>query len=423
MSKKPKTVSPEQQAWEQNLADAEQQREVNKALLQKARADEAVATHLKSAMVADLVRVSQVPRPIIGPSSSRQRYRELGHYSEGLVPYLFGNHQEFQRAAGLHDSRLTSTVKNRAARLHTHQQVAAYAERELRPFAGAFDRSRDKKGSLHVVTGSDWHSAKANPFARRVFMSYLAWAQPDVVVFNGDVVDFQSVATHRQLPGHFHWNLQAEIDYAQGLFRQARTILPKATILLTIGNHEYRLVNYIADKASALASLRSNQFNEMFGLAELEIGLVCRSNFLAPTDRMKKQDIAENWVVFRDCYVLTHGEALGKTAALEQLETFKMSGSSGHIHRPQIFTSNSLGTGGLSWMSTPMMASFAVGRDYVKEASQWNMGFGEAVLHRGQASQRLIFIHPTWAEVAGQVWEATPEEIEADRRLWQVNSL
>jgi hypothetical protein len=119
---------------------------------------------------------------------------------------------------------------------------------------------------------------------------------------------------------------------------------------------------------------------------------------------------------------VTHGIALGKTASVEQMERYKMSGTSGHTHRPQIFTGNSLGTGPLSWMSTPMMAGFAVGRDYVADPSQWNMGFGEAVIHRGQVSQRLILIHPTWAEASGRVWEATPEEIAADHGLWQVNS-
>jgi predicted phosphodiesterase len=408
-------------AWEKLLQEAAEERVENEKLLAEARKNPQLAVDLKQRMVADLQRVAQVPRPIIGPSSSRQRYRELGHYNEGLVPFLFGNHQEFQRAAGLHDSRLTTKAKNRAALLHTHQQVAAYAAAELKPFVGAFDKTQGR-GSLRVVMGSDWHSKQANPFARRVFMDYLRWSQPDVIVFNGDVVDFPSVASHRQLPGHFHWNMQAEVDYAEALFAEARAACPDATILWTIGNHEYRLVNYVADKASALASLRTLRFAELFGLEKHEVGLVCRSNFLAPYDKMQKRDVAENWAVLGGCYVVTHGTALGKTAAVEQMEQFKMSGTSGHTHRPQVFSGNSLGTGPLSWMSTPMMAGGAVGRDYVPGPSHWQMGFGEAVIHRGQVSQRLIIIHPTWAETSGRVWEATHEEVAADLALWQVNS-
>jgi predicted phosphodiesterase len=407
-------------AWQAHLEAAQKHRTENFALLAKARKSEKLATQLKQSMVADLVRVSKIPRPVLGPSSSRQRYRELGHYSAELIPFLFGNHSEYQRAAGLRDLRGTARVQNKAALLHTHQQVAAYAEREIKPWVGAFDRTA-RRSHLEVVVGSDFHSQFVSRFALRVFLDYLRWAQPDVVVLNGDLVDFPSISRHRQLPGHFHWNLQDEIDFARKeILAPARLACPKATILFVIGNHEYRLVNYLADTAPALASLRSLRFDDLFGLKELEIGLVCRSNFLAPYASQRAQELAENWHVIGDHYVVTHGTSISRIASAEQLKRFQKSGTSGHTHRPQVFCDNALGTGPLSWMSTPMMASHAVGRDYVPSPSQWQAGFGRAVIHRGAVSQGLVIVHPTWAEASGRVWEATKAEIAADKKLGQV---
>lgn len=406
-------------AWEAALEEAKRQRAENEKVLLRARKDPEFAQLLKGEMVRDLIRVSQVPRPILGPSSSRQRYRELGHYSESLVPFLFGNHQEYQRAAGLRELRNTSNVQNRAALLHTAQSVADYAERELKPFHGAFDHTQGRK-HLEVLVGSDFHSQFCDPFALRVFLEAAAWTQPDVVVLNGDVVDFASISRHRKLPGHFHWNLQDEIDWSRRFFGEVRAACPNSTILFVIGNHEYRLVNYLADTAPELASLRTLNFNALFGLEEFEVGLVCRSNFLAPYSSQRKQELSENWHVIGDAYVVTHGTSCAKIASAAQLDRFQKSGTSGHTHRPQLFTGNSLGTGPLSWMSTPMMASHAVGRDYVAEPSAWQMGFGRAVIHAGRVSQQLVLVHSEWAEFSGRVWNVTDEERAAREALARV---
>lgn len=406
-------------AWEEALLTAARQRAQNEKLLAEARRDPKFAEELRQRMIEDLRRVAQVPRPVLGPSSSRDRYREIGFYSSSLIPFLFGSHQEFQRAAGLRDLRNTTNVQNRAALLHTAQRVADYAERELKPWAGAFDRSVGRQ-HLDVLVGSDFHSQMCDPFALRVFLDFAKWTQPDVVVLNGDVVDFASISRHRKLPGHFHWNLQDEIDWARRFFGDVRAACPDSTILFVIGNHEYRLVNYLADTAPELASLRTLSFSALFGLEEHRIGLVCRSNFLAPYSAQKRKELSENWHVIGDAYVVTHGTKFGKVASADQLARFQKSGTSGHTHRPQIFTGNSLGTGALSWMSTPMMASHAVGRDYVAEPSAWMMGFGRASIHRGQVSQQLVIVHERWAEFAGRTWEATDEEIRRREEMGRV---
>jgi len=385
---------------------------------------------LRAALIDDLKRVFESPdNPFKGFAASRQRYRQLGYFPEILVVDAFGNHEEFLREAGLRDKRNTTRVRNKAALLNTHQNVAAYAERELAPFHGAFQNSLPD-GVFHAAVGSDFHSWFADPFALRVWFEVLKIVKPAQVVLNGDVVDFPQISRHRKLPGHFNLNLQQEIDFARReILMPTRAAAPDANMLLTVGNHEYRFVNYLADTAPDLAALsvyddKGNEipvtFESLFGLKALKIGLVCRQNFLAPYDRLKKRELQENWIVLADTLVVTHGISCAKFAADEQLKRYQKSGTSGHTHRPQIITGNSLGTGALSWTSTPMMAGFAVGRDYVSEPSVWNMGFSIFTIDtkNRRVVPQLVLVHEDFATFAGHVWRPTAEELARREEQW-----
>ncbi len=376
---------------------------------------------LKEALIADLKRVYEHPdNPYKGFAASRQRYRQLGHFPEILVVDAFGNHEEFLRAAGLKDLRNTSKVRNKAALLNTHQKVAEYADKELRRYNDLY-RTRQHEDRLEVVVGSDFHSWFVDPFALRVFLDTIEMVQPDVVVLNGDVFDFPQISRHRKLPGHFSLNLADEISYGRKHILEAvRQRAPNADILFVIGNHEYRLVNYLADTAPELAALPSLRFGELFGLDELKIGLVVRQNFLAPYDKQKKRELQENWNVIGNSLVVTHGVSCAKFAADEQLKRYQKSGTSGHTHRPQVVTANSLGTGALSWTSTPMMAGFAVGRDYVSEPSSWQMGFGVFSINTalGVVVPNLVLVSEHWASFAGRTWESNQEDEARRDEQW-----
>lgn len=376
---------------------------------------------LRAALVADLRRVFEhKDNPFKGFAASRQRYRQLGHFPEILVVDAFGNHEEFLREAGLKDTRNTTRVRNKAALLNTHQGVAEYADRELRRYNNLY-RKAPRTERLEVIVGSDFHSWFVDPFALRVFIDTIEMVQPDVVVLNGDVFDFPQISRHRKLPGHFNLNLQDEIDYGrEHILKAVRMAAPKAEILFVIGNHEYRLVNYLADTAPEFAALRTLKFGELFGLDEFEIGLVVRQNFLAPYDKLKKRELQENWVIIGETLVATHGISCAKFAADEQLKRYQKSGTSGHTHRPQLITTNSLGTGPLSWTSTPMMAGFAVGRDYVSEPSAWQMGFASFSIDTKNkiAVPNLVLVHENYAAFAGRMWEPNAQELARREEQW-----
>lgn len=407
----------ELEAYEKARAAASKHQEKNRKLRERYVDDKKLQGELRELLIADLLRVFEHPaNPYRGFAASRQRYRDLGRYPEIMSLDFFGNHQEFQRAAGLHDKRNTSRVKNKSARLHTAQEVARFADENVLRWANRFEKAKGRKGELHGLIGSDFHSVYCDPLALRAWLNSCEMVQPEHVVINGDLVDFPQFSRHRKLPGHFTLNAYQEVEWArEHILRPTREACPNAQIDFILGNHEMRLVNYLADTATELACFPSMSFDVLFGLGELEINLVCRGSFLTPTAKAKAKDVRENWAVYGDSYAATHGRSCAKFAAQVQLDTFKMSGSSGHTHRPQIYHANSLGTGPLSWMSTPMMAHPAVGSDYMPEPTQWNGGFGYfAILpEKSLVSQELVIVHQDWASWAGRTWTPTKAEQKA----------
>lgn len=409
------------------MKKADKERSSNRKLREKYRDNKQLQGEIRERLIEDLKRVfSDVANPFRGYAASRQRYRKLGHYPEVMVEDFFGNHEEFQRAAGLRDSRTTTKVRNKAAVLHTHQQIAEYAQQHVLKHAGLFDRTKslNSKTDVQVVVGSDFHSWFVDPFALEVFIDTIKMVQPSIVILNGDVFDFPQISRHRQMPGHFHLNLHQEREFGKKqIIKRVREAAPDATIYFLVGNHEYRLVTYLADAAPRLAGLPELEFETFLGIREFELSLVCQSSFLAPTANARKLDRRDNWLNLFDCYIATHGTSCAKFAAdVEMNGAFRMNGTSGHTHRPQIITSNSLGTGAISWMSTPMLAGFAVGRDYVSTPSNWNMGFGVVSINpqKKLVSQQLVVVHEHWASFGGRSWTPTPKALARRREQWSV---
>jgi hypothetical protein len=407
----------------QKVADAQRKQEIAKELREQIRDDPKLQAKIREQLLRDLIRVynDEDNNSIVTPVS-RRCYRDLGHFPEILVGDFFGQHAEFLRAAGLQDRRGTARSQNRSARLHTEQEIHRFAKENVLRFHGKYDFAKGKRTHLEGVVASDLHSLHCDPFARYCLMRAVEQIQPDVIVVNGDAVDFPSISTHPKLPGHFHLNLQQEVDWAKDLFRELRRLAPNAAIYFVIGNHEYRLVRYLADTAPALASLRDLSFNHMFGLDEFQVSLVCRSNFLAPSQAARKEDVAENWLVLGDCYVATHGSSCAKFAAETELMRFCMSGTSGHTHRPQVYYHHTPGTGAMSWMSTPMMCHKSDGRDFVHSAIPWNMGFGIFSIDpkKKLVSQQIVQVHEDVCFFAGSVFTPTKATLDARRKMMEV---
>ena len=371
-------------------------------------------------MIADLQRVSKISVGL-GPSSSRARYREYGHFSEQMVTDIFGTHEEFRRASGLGDSRQTRRLSRLIADTNHASQFKEYADKHLLPWRGKYEKK--VSGELRILVGSDFHSQYVDPFALACFLETAREVQPDIIVLNGDVVEFSGAGRWSKRPG-LNLTLQSEIDFCRReILRACREACPKAQIDWVVGNHEDRLTRFLADTARPLAGLDCLQFEKLFSLDALEINLVFGDNFLATSVGEQREDVNRVWKVYGDCYVVAHHTPGGQNPGKKQLQRFGMSGTSGHTHKASLYAEPSLASPHRDWSVTGMMAGQIVGRSYRDMPSGWTNGFVLATLvpSKGIVFQEPASIKAGLCTVAGMRFDETAES-EKFRR-WQRDHL
>lgn len=433
-SKKTTTSMSQEQKQEQlqaMMAKAETRREANVKLISSVKKDPKLAKRVRALLCKDLQRIYSIPAQL-GPSSSRDRYRELGHYSPVLVRYLIGTWAEFQRQAGIKESLGSAQVERNISKTLRAQQIAEYADSNVRPWDDAYSNLDMTSEEVVLQVGSDFHSRFCDPFALRVWFDVMEMEQPDGVRYNGDLVDFPSLSRHRQLPGAFAMNLQEECTFAKDeLLGRARAILPNADIKVIMGNHDIRMVTAMADSAPMFISMDSLKYAELLGLDEHEVGLVCRSTFLNPNAMMKKNDIAQNWETLPDAYgrpfyTTVHGFLTGIGSAKKHALRFGTNGTNGHMHNPESVTWGCLATGVVEWDQTGVMAyPPAVGAGYLPGPSE---SYGHVttfnivrLFPRARHVQTTqVKIGETMAYYGGFMWEITEEELDARAAMLEV---
>lgn len=411
--------------FEAACEEAAKQRQANKALREEYRSSRRKREKVSQLLVQDLLRVYNHPdNPYAGWSASRKRYRQLGHFPEILVTDLFGTHAEFERAAGLRDLRNTSKVRLLTARYHTEKSIREYAEECVMGSVGRWNKQyRTRKGIKHVLVGSDFHSQFVDPLALRVWLDVTKMVQPDGIVFNGDVVDFPSVGRYSQMPGAGSLSVQGEIDFARDrIIRPTLERAPKAWRTYHIGNHEHRLIRYLADTAPELADLRCLRWDRLFEIEDLDIEMVFGGNWLAPKQRDRNNNVRKTYKVYYDALCVMHGRSIAQNAWKVELDRVGMSITCGHTHRPGVYWHGTLANPNLSATHTGMMAGYAIGKEYaeVPDAANWTMGFCLFTIDT-QAQQvfpQPIIITEDMATFNGTFWRATEKDYALRRKMW-----
>jgi hypothetical protein len=414
------------------MGKAAAKRAKNQNLIQQVRKDKALADKVRDLLCEDLRRVFAIPRDILGPSASRRRYRELGHFSEELVTYLIGAWEEFKRQAKIEPSLGVKTVERNISKTLRAQQVMEYADQHVKPWDGAYDNLDMTQERVTLAIGSDFHSKYLDPFARRVWMEVLATEKPNGVRFNGDGPDFPQLSRHRQLPGHFALSVQDEIDIWAKFMADSRTAVgKKADLKWVLGNHDIRLVTALADSFPIFASLRSNRFHELFDLDKQRIGLIARSTFLNPSGTARKNDIAQNWETLTDAkgrpfWTTVHGFLCGKDAPNAHLRKFMTYGTNGHLHDERVVSGGSLATGILRWFQTGCMAwPRALSAGYIHgpiEATGWGMQFILVTLFPRTRHVQVepVRIGEDMATFRNKVWHVSAEELSLREQMMEV---
>lgn len=212
-----------------------------------------------------------------------------------------------------------------------------------------------KKSTEVVLFMSDFHV----PFEdKRLLESAIRLIQdvrPHRIVLNGDVSDFFSISRFNVEQDRMD-DLQKELDQARYWRRRIREAAPRATIDECEGNHDVRMRNYVAQNARALTSLESLNPDELSGRNELKFNSYSGSGFL-----------------LRPHFLVRHGTVIRKYqgfSAKAELESAKVSGTSGHTHRLGIFRIN--GYKNLTWAESGCLC--LLHPDYILGKPDWTNG-------------------------------------------------
>ena len=313
---------------------------------------------------------------------SRRRYELFGHFPIAIIDEMFGQFEHAKQVAGLTDQPGTRAKKVARAEASRNEHAARYLKRHVAPYlVKEPEHQRALAGTKLVLSISDTHATHLDRFAWYAFLSACRDLKPDVVYFNGDILEGSEISRFPKIPG---WTipLQLEFDFARQMFRQVREVCPDARIVWSAGNHGLdRLARYLTQVAPALANLDSLRFDELAGVEDYNIELAQGGSIISPKGT---EDDPVGSLLY-GFYRIHHGTKLGSSPALGELHAAGRSGQSGHVHRAGLAFGTTEQHAGLSWMSTPMGCSPRAGRAYMPKSptTGWQRGFGLALLGPG----------------------------------------
>ena len=179
-------------------------------------------------------------------------------------------------------------------------------------------------GNIVGAVINDVHVPYHDKTAIALACKVLAWWRPEVIVYNGDLLDFYDLSRYDKNPGRqyrlqdeidmFHTDVVAPINHAVGK-RCRKIFLP--------GNHEARLQKFLMAHP------------ELFSLRDLELRNVLKlSNY--------DIEYAAYSVQFGDVLEVSHGTRVNKWAGMsakaeQELRRYSMSTITGHVHRSGTF--------------------------------------------------------------------------------------
>lgn len=371
-------------------------------------------------MLEDLVRVAEDrdTNPFWKfRTLSAKRYRLYGHFPIERVFERFGTFEHAKQVANLEDRAGTRLKKQARANADRAEHTSRYLERWVLPYV--VDQPKKIRGGTKLVLSiSDTHATFLDPFVWHVFLSACRDLQPDIVYFNGDILEGAEISRHPKIPG---WTvpLQLELDFAREMFRQTRLVVPSSTELVWgAGNHGLdRLASYLTQVAPAFSGLRSMRFDKLAGLDDLNVKLAMGGTIASPRGT---EDNSPGMLLY-GFYRIHHGTYTGAGPGARELAAAGRSGQSGHVHTASLsYRTRSLGKTD-SWMTTPMGCTNKAGRAYMKGiATGWQTGFGVAFLSGDEdVRQYPVVCDDGFAVVEGRVYRRPANLPEQDvTKLW-----
>lgn len=219
----------------------------------------------------------------------------------------------------------------------------------------------------NILVASDIHFPYQDDTAITAFIDYAAVMQPEVIVLNGDLLDFYKLSRFSKDPSGK--NPAEEIEMVREFLANLRSKVPDAKIYYVIGNHETRLEKYVLDNAPQIACLIDNVFE------------------IVKTENYKVVGCSS--LTVNDMFVFKHGNRLGPKSglsAIKELESHYLSGATGHTHRLARFSTRKSGRRFI-WLETGCLCD--LNPEYMINAD-WEQGFGEIMFRSGKLDKANI---------------------------------
>jgi len=143
-----------------------------------------------------------------------------------------------------------------------------------------------EKAYKRTVIAGDFHIPFEDKVAVKLWLKFLEWYKPEILVLNGDVIDCFSISKFLTSPLE-GTRLKEEIDRAKELLARIVSVTPGCTRYFVFGNHEARLHKYMASQA-----------REIYELVALEDLLGLSDNYVVVNGNSR-----ENVVQLGDIYV------------------------------------------------------------------------------------------------------------------------
>lgn len=255
--------------------------------------------------------------------------------------------------------------------------------------AGTTSETIHIAGNLTGAVINDVHVPYHDKTAIALACKVLRWWQPDVLIYNGDLLDFYNLSRYDQNPGRqyrlqdeidlFHVEVVAPINHSAG--KQCRKIfLP--------GNHEARLQKYLW------------QHPELFGLRDLTLkSLLKLDNYGI--------EYADYSTQFGDLLEVSHGTRVNKWAGMsakaeQELRRYAMSTITGHVHRSGTFKTK-VGDRWVVGQESPCLCSLKP--EYMR-VTDWSQGLTLFTVNSGNLQIHPVEFNSTFAMFAKQVFKA-----------------
>ena len=368
---------------------------INEAPFSESQDKRKVAT--KQECINELKRIVEAePEKVI----TRNYFRCNSNLAESAWNKHFGTFDEFKKQAGITLSRQQHQLERHIAKHASVDHYRAISE-EAREYADKYV-SKDSKRWKTILLASDLHDEEIDPFTLRVMIDTAQRVQPDVISLVGDVYDLAEFGKYGVDPRE--WDIVGKMKFAkENILRPLRKAAPKAQMDLIEGNHEARLVKHLAEQTPALRAVLSDlvglRLVDLFGLSELEMNYVTKSDLSAFTKRDKNDQLAQNYRIYYDTMLAHH---------FPYAKKFMLPGVNGHHHTHRCETINTIDRGSFEWHQ--------LGGGHKRDASycdgeKWSNGFMLAHIdtHKRQVAFDYCDTTNEFAVVGGKFYYRDPK--------------